>query len=131
MLCTFLLHSCLAGLLGQVPPANCPGPTAADTWERHQQAGWPQNVAWWAIPSDTGRYTVYCVGGGCPCPRLADAPLPSEGTWGWDYVGRWLRPNVILGWWHDRCSQGGTGAYQTDGPTLNHGEGTLRSLVDR
>jgi hypothetical protein len=77
------------------------------------------------MPSDTGRYTMYRVGGGCSCRLLADSPFPWEGTWGWDYVGRWLGPDVILGWWHGRRYQGGTGAYQTDGPTLNHGETTL------
>jgi hypothetical protein len=123
----FLVNGCLLGLLGQLPaadapPAPVPSQTTTAPCDRNQQAGCPRNIAWWAIPSDTGRYTMYLVGGGCPCPRLADPPLPCEGTWGWDYVGRWLHPDVILGWWHGRCYQGGTGAYQTDGPVLHHGD---------
>jgi hypothetical protein len=114
---TLLVSSCIVGILGQQLPSNC-------------QSACPTGIAWWAIPSDTGRYTMYRVGGGCPCSVLADPPCPSDGTWGWDYVGRCLHPNVIFGWWHGRAYQGGTGAYKTDGPSTNHGEGTLRSLVD-
>jgi hypothetical protein len=114
-----VMHCYLAGLLGQTPAPP------ADPCDRLQRAGCPQTVGWWAIPSDTGAYAAYRVGGGCPCPRLADPPQPDEGTWGWDYLGRWFHRHVILGWWHDRRYQGGTGSYQTDGPSLNHGEGTL------
>jgi hypothetical protein len=60
----------------------------------------------------------YAVGGGCPYPRHAEPPTAAEGTWGWDYQG-WLPRWVTLGWWHGRY-QGGTGAYQTDGPKLLH-----------
>ncbi|SRR5579871_6824871 len=84
------------------------------------RAGDPENVAPWAHPSDTGRYTGYYVGGGSPRPRKADLPYPDEGTWGWDYVGGCIRRHVILGWWHDRRCQGGIGAYQTDGPKVLH-----------
>jgi hypothetical protein len=87
-------------------------------------------VAWWAIPSDTGAYVLYRVGGGCPRPLAADPPSPIDGTWGWDYAGRWFHRNVILGWWHGRRQQGGTGAYATDGPGLNHGEATLSGHHD-
>jgi hypothetical protein len=109
-----LMHAILAGLLGQAP---------ADSPERHQQAGCPRTVAWWAVPSNTGGYALYRVGGGCPYPLAADPPSPGEGTWGWDYVGRWFPRNVILGWWHDNHDRGGT--YQTDGPNTNHGQATL------
>jgi len=91
-------------------------PPAADADAAQRRAGNPAAVACWAIPSDTGSYVGYLVGGGCPYPHRADAPLPEEGTWGWDYQG-WLLPRrVILGWWHGRRYQGGTGAYKTDGP---------------
>jgi hypothetical protein len=130
---TYLITGCLGGFLGQVL-APCPTPLSIPCQttvpDRNQQAGYPRTVAWWAIPSDTGAYTVNRVGGGCPIPLLAERPLPHEGTWGWDYVGRWLPQNVLLGWWHG-LYQGGNDNYRTDGPTLNHGEGTVRSLHDR
>jgi hypothetical protein len=98
-----------AGTVSADPPA-----TDSDCAQR--RAGYPESIACWAQPSDTGSYVGYLVGGGCPYPHLADAPFASEGPWGWDYQG-WLLPRrVILGWWHG-CYQGGTGAYRTDGPT--------------
>jgi hypothetical protein len=129
---TILVPGCMAGVLSQTPvqppPITYVGPPALECPDRHVQAGLPKNIAWWAIPSDTGAYTMYRVGGGNPYPCLADAPLPCEGTWGWDYLGKWFRSNVILGWWHGRRDQGGSGAYQTDGPGTNHGQGTLKGL---
>src|SRR5262245_41675295 len=93
-----------------------PVPAAGDCGQG--RAGCPQCVAWWARPAD-GQRVGYYVGGGCPFRRCADAPHPGEGTWGWDYQG-WLLPRrVILGWWHGRRYQGGTGAYKTDGPRLH------------
>ncbi len=127
---TYVITGCLGGILGQAPaavPNQCPTAIV----NRDQQAGNPTGVAWWAIPSDTGSYVVYRVGGGCPIPGLADRPLAHEGTFGWDYIGRWLPQNVFLGWWHGRQYQGGADGYRTDGPPLNHGEGTLRSFFDR
>jgi hypothetical protein len=37
-------------------------------------------VACWAVPSDTGHYIGYPVGGGCLCRGAA--PAPGQGTWG-------------------------------------------------
>jgi len=108
--------------LGTALPAAEPPSADADCAQR--RAGYPQSVVPWAIPSDTGHYVGYPIGGGCPVKILADAPLREEGTWGWDYQG-WLLPRrVILGWWHGRRYQGGTGAYKTDGPQCHgdHGE---------
>jgi hypothetical protein len=76
-------------------------------------------VAPWARPSEWGRYVGYTVGGGCVHYRKAEPPHRDDGTWGWDYRGLFCR-RVIAGWWHDRRYQGGTGAYQTDGPQLLH-----------
>lgn len=81
-----------------------------------QRAGNPQIQACYAVPSDTGAYVGYPVGGGCAVKHCADLPHPEEGTWGWDYQGRCLPRRVFLGWWHGRCPQGGTGAYKTEGP---------------
>ena len=75
-----------------------------------------------ACPSDTGHYIGYYVGGGCGRPHKAEGRSPNDGTWGWDYRG-WLIPRrVVLGWWHGRRYQGGTGAYKTDGRHLYHPE---------
>ncbi len=87
----------------------------ADSYEAHRRAGFPQETSRHAKPSDTGRYTGYTVGGGARL-RKGDPPLPHEGTWGWDYTGGFFQRRVILGWWHGRRYQGGTGAYRTDGP---------------
>jgi hypothetical protein len=77
-------------------------------------------LARWALPSDTGHYLGYYVGGGCGRPRKAEPRRIDEGTWGWDYQG-WLIPRrVMLEWWHGRRYQGGTGAYKSDGPKLYH-----------
>ena len=71
-----------------------------------------------ALPSDTGHYLGYHVGGGAVNARKAEPRRDDEGTWGWDYQG-WLVPRrVSLGWWHGRRYQGGAGAYKTDGPRL-------------
>jgi hypothetical protein len=76
------------------------------------RAGHPQQVAWYAHPSETLQYTGYYVGGGsafggsCRCC--------TEGTWGWDYHGKFLPHRVILYWSGGRY-QGGTGAYKPNG----------------
>jgi hypothetical protein len=71
-----------------------------------------------ALPSDTGHYLGYHVGGGAVNAHKAEPRQADEGTWGWDYQG-WLVPRrVALGWWHGRRYQGGGGAYKTDGPRL-------------
>jgi hypothetical protein len=89
----------------------------ADSFER---AGYPNEVAPWAKPSDTGRYVGYEVGGGAPHLSRGEPPLPDDGTWGWDYQGLCLPSRIILDWWHGRKCQGGTGAYETDGPRPLH-----------
>ena len=84
----------------------------ADAWHR---SGHPNRVAWWARPSNNHRYDGYHVGGGAA--YRGDARRPHEGTWGWDHVGGgWFQRRVKLDWWHGRRSQGGTGAYKSDGP---------------
>lgn len=95
--------------------AGC-GTTRLDAPDRATQ------VSPHALPSDTGHYVGYQVGGGALHRRKADAPTRDEGTWGWDYEGWLLRRRVMLGWWHGRREQGGSGAYRTDGPTLYHEE---------
>jgi hypothetical protein len=81
--------------------------------EGQRRAGWPQQVSCLAVPTDTGHYVGYAVGGGVPC--LGGPPCADDGTWGWDYSG-WLYPRqVMLRWTHGRRYQGGVGAYRTTG----------------
>jgi hypothetical protein len=84
----------------------------------YERAGYPQEVACRARPSDSPANVGYVVGGGAPFhgePRYIN-----EGTWGWDYSGIDFQRCVQLGWWHGQRSQGGAGAYKTDGPRLMH-----------
>jgi hypothetical protein len=69
-----------------------------------------------AICSNPSRYGGYWVGGGKPC--RGDSPFLDEGTFGWDYFGILFTKRVALNWSHGRQSQGGAGAYKTDGPKL-------------
>ena len=85
--------------------------------DAHCRAGWPECIRTRAIPSDTGRYCGYWVGGGAAC--FGEEHYLDEGTWGWDYMGFCFRKRVALDWWHGRY-QGGVGQYQTDGPKLWH-----------
>jgi hypothetical protein len=79
----------------------------------HRRAGYPLEVRAHAVPSDTGHYVGYYVGGGAPC--RGDARDRDDGTWGWDYGGLLLPKRVALGWYHGRRYQGGVGAYRTTG----------------
>jgi hypothetical protein len=96
----------------QIPPEKMHVPDPDHTFER---AGYPDKVSKLAHATDTGKYCGYYVGGGA---AFGGEPRhPGEGTWGWDYCGcRWLPHRVVLCWWHGRKSQGGAGAYKTDGP---------------
>jgi len=85
--------------------------------DAHCRAGWPECLRSRAIPSDTGHYCGYWVGGGAAC--FGQGRYLDEGTWGWDYMGLCFRKRVALDWWHGRY-QGGVGQYQTDGPKLRH-----------
>ena len=82
------------------------------------RSGNPQEISPRARPSDGPGYTGYYVGGGAVSYRRGDGPSLGEGTWGWDYQGRFLERRVNLLWWHGRRTQGGVGAYKTDGPKL-------------
>jgi hypothetical protein len=92
----------------------------ADPPDEQRRAGYPLETSRFAQPSDTGRYTGGTIGGGVLRLRKSDRPLPNEGTWGWDYTGGLFQRRVFLGWWHGRRYQGGSGAYQTDGPHILH-----------
>jgi hypothetical protein len=87
--------------------------------DAHCRAGWPECLRKRAIPSNSGRYCGYSVGGGAVC--FGEGRYLDEGTWGWDYMGLCFRKRVALDWWHGRY-QGGAGQYQTDGPKIWHHE---------
>jgi hypothetical protein len=106
----------LAGLLALVFAVPCRAQVIGS--DSYQRAGNPLEQAPWARPSDTGRYVGYYVGGGSGSARKGEPPLADEGTWGWDYQGGLFKRRVILNWWHGRRTQGGVGAYETDGPVL-------------
>ena len=115
----------LAALLGAA--SGCSLCDSLQSWRRphadRERAGYPDEVAHCAAPTDTGAYVGYPVGGGAPC--RGDGPCVEDGTWGWDYEGRWLPSKVILGWWHGRREQGGEGADRPDGPRV------LEAIGDR
>jgi hypothetical protein len=90
-------------------------PVAANSFHR---AGHPEAVHRWAQPTERPDFWGHYVGGGAPCH--GDPGFYGDGTWGWDYVGTVLPKRVLLGWYHGRRYQGGTGAYRTDGPHLHH-----------
>jgi hypothetical protein len=98
-----------------------PGPprTIDDTDER---AGYPRELSNHIEPSSTPGGIGYYVGGGVPLAHAhgqSACRRPDEGTWGWDETGTThFRRRVILGWYHGRRYQGGTGAYRTDGPVV-------------
>jgi hypothetical protein len=71
-------------------------------------------VAWCAVPSDTGHYVGYSVGGGCLL--RGDAPAPDQGTWGWDYAPCSFLPRIRLLWCRCEGSRADVPAYRTVGP---------------
>lgn len=112
--CSWLVAAALAPW-----PAGCASPGGCPE-DGELRAGHPSQLSPLARPSDTAPYDGYYVGGGSPCH--GEGPHEDEGTWGWDYLGRCWASWVKLLWSHCR-EQGGTGAYQTDGPQLLKHEG--------
>lgn len=109
-----------AAFAGGILMLSTLGSALADPPVGEPRLSYPNDIAPWARPSDTGRYIGYQVGGGNYRPHRAEPPTADEGTWGWDYTGGHIRRFVNLGWWHGRKEQGSTGAYKTDGPKLVH-----------
>jgi hypothetical protein len=98
------------------------GTPAADRpqWIPHtdERAGYPRCLAGHLEPSTTPGGIGYYVGGGAR-PGHGEPRSYGEGTWGWDETGcHLLRHRSLLGWYHGRRHQGGTGAYGTDGPVV-------------
>lgn len=112
-----LLYTGLAAAGDGVCLLHPPGPPKPGTaWAARPRtacdAGYPFCLSKHAVPSDTGHYDGYRVGGGSAFH--GDGPCVDEGTWGWDYTG--IGSIVRLGWSHGRRYQGGYGRYQTEGP---------------
>ncbi len=81
--------------------------------------GRPDEIHRHAISQDAENNIGHPIGGGAPSllarnVRNSEAPGVDEGTWGWDYSGRWFPSRVVLNWWHGRKQQGGEGAYKVD-----------------
>lgn len=83
------------------------------------RAGRPDEIHSFAISQEGENNIGNQIGGGAPAllarnVRKSEAPTQDEGTWGWDYAGRWFPSRVALNWWHGRKHQGGEGAYKID-----------------
>jgi hypothetical protein len=102
MLCLFAGVAVADPTPGPAEPASCRG-------------SGPPPVACYAVPSNSGHYIGYYVGGACQC--RGEGPTVTEGTWGWDYCGCLFPKRIILRWCHCRSCQGDTGSYRTTGPT--------------
>ncbi|QDT04062.1 hypothetical protein K227x_24480 [Rubripirellula lacrimiformis] len=83
------------------------------TMDNCRRSGAPFCVHRFAKPSVTDRYSAWFVGGGAAFFR--GRPREStEGTWGLDYSGLLGKANIWSRYTRGR-SQGGEGAYRTDG----------------
>jgi hypothetical protein len=92
------------------PPPGCP--RVFDN--SPARTGDPLCVSHHARPTHLPAYVGYYVGGGSACGGC-DRRI-EEGTWGRDYEGVLLPRHVWLRWTHGGRYQGGTGAYDPDGP---------------
>jgi hypothetical protein len=111
LLATALLVAFLAPL--SASDEQCP---SCEFQNRHACAGWPQCISPWARPTYGCHEGGYYVGGGAF--HNGDYRCAHEGTWGWDYYGRLFNKRIALGWHHGRRTQGGYGAYKSDGPRI-------------
>jgi hypothetical protein len=80
------------------------------------RAGYPPGISAHAHPTYTPAYVGYFVGGGSACGGCGRRV--EDGTWGRDYEGIFLPRHVWLNWTHGLRYQGGTGAYNPDGPVV-------------
>ncbi|MGI8977843.1 MAG: hypothetical protein ACR2FY_01315 [Pirellulaceae bacterium] len=100
-----------------VPSGIVWGPTSEDYRScDFVRAGCPQCQRKITIPSNNRHYGGYYVGGGTP--TRGAGRCDDDGTWGWDYAGILFTKRIALNWTAKGRSQGGTGAYKTDGPKL-------------
>lgn len=108
----------VVGMAGQAVAADAPchhhshASRPARPPRTPHDAGYPFDLSTHAVPSDTGHYDGYYVGGGSPIS--GSGPCCREGTFGWDYTG--IGSLVRLKWSGGRRYQGGYGSYATEGP---------------
>lgn len=100
--------------VGATPPPSLYAPASC---EELQRSGYPDECFRWAKPQRPCDYIGYYVGGGAP-RRVGHYRCASDGTWGWDYFGRWVPRRVRLEWFCFPRRQGGQGSYQPDGPRV-------------
>jgi len=83
-----------------------------------ERAGNPNMIAPWARSPDPSKYAGGYVGGGCPFRGESRNPQ-TDGTWGWDYVGRncWP-PRIFINWCHCQSTRPKQGTYKTDAPHI-------------
>ena len=93
--------------------AQSPRGTTTEADHTMARAGFPNLVAPWAKPGRSPKEAPGYVGGSIPLG--GDGPdAPSEGVFGYDYVGYGPSGRVFLGWAHDPVSPR-MGPYRTDG----------------
>jgi hypothetical protein len=114
----YYLHVFCVGVLSASLPYKAAAQTIDGGPSSFQRAGNPQEISPLARLGDSGGFIGYYVGGGAVSRRRGDGPYVNEGTWGWDFQGKFLERRVNLLWWHGRRTQGGSGAYKTEGPVL-------------
>jgi hypothetical protein len=110
--------SCLILLAGSLCPATALGEGPVAPAVSCCPARPVPGVAWWAVPSDTGHYVGYYVGGGCLW--RGDAPTPDQGTWGWDYAACSFLPRIKLLWCRCEGGRANVPVYRTVGPKPHH-----------
>ena len=89
-------------------PAGC---------EELQRAGCPNEQSGWARVENPCRYTGYYVGGSVSSHQNM-RQCCNQGTWGWDYSGRYIMRLVRLDFCCPSPYQGGPGNYKPDGPRV-------------
>jgi hypothetical protein len=85
--------------------------------EEVERAGCPRDVSRWARVQNPCFYTGYYLGGSAASDENV-RQFWNQGTWGWDYSGKYIARLVRLDF---RCSpqyQGGAGNYRPDGPRV-------------
>lgn len=89
------------------------------THEDPTRVGHPEQIKRHALTQEEEYNVGHPIGGGAPrffskIFSKKEDPSLDEGTWGWDYAGRWFPSQVALDWWHGRRFQSGEGAYKVD-----------------
>jgi hypothetical protein len=96
--------------------AETPRGTTTEADHNFARSGSSDQIAPWARPGRSPKEMPGLIGGSRPL--RGDGPIaPSEGVFGYDYVGFGSPGRVFLGWGHDPVSPR-MGSYRTDGPRV-------------